>query len=73
MYYGNDQTSTVVLYLTTIPSDTIYACQDYNDDLRIGIGSTAIIMRGVLRPFLGICAAMCVIFIEAALIVNKHS
>lgn len=54
-------------------SDTIYACQDYEDDLRIGIGSSAVTMRTILHPFLCICATVFVILMEVALLVNKHS
>lgn len=43
------------------------------DDIRIGVGSSAITMRGVLYPFLCICAAIFVVFLEAALIINQHS
>jgi len=38
--------------------DTIYACQDRRDDVKVGVKSTAVMLGDYVRPFTSVCAAM---------------
>ncbi|KAI0760054.1 UbiA prenyltransferase [Fomes fomentarius] len=42
----------------TIVYDTIYACQDREDDRRVGIKSTALLFGSYVRPILAVLAAL---------------
>ncbi len=43
--------------LWTLAYDTIYALQDIEDDMRIGVKSTAVLMRGFVHPMALLCYA----------------
>ncbi|MDC0345015.1 4-hydroxybenzoate octaprenyltransferase [Alphaproteobacteria bacterium] len=55
-------TAAITLYagalFWTLAYDTIYALQDKEDDLKIGVKSSAIILRGAVKPFAIICTAL---------------
>lgn len=42
--------------MTMWVTDTIYACQDIKDDLKMGVRSTAILWGSWIRPLLICCA-----------------
>ena len=39
-------------------SDTVYACQDIKDDVKMGVRSTAILFASWIRPLLILCGLM---------------
>ncbi len=51
----------------TIGFDTIYALQDFEDDVEAGIGSTARLFSGAVRSGIGCLYAVCCVSIGAAL------
>lgn len=61
--------SVVALYMVgilwTLAYDTIYAYQDYQDDLAIGIKSSALKLGSKAKPFLGVCWAGMLILLTA--------
>ncbi|TFK32170.1 UbiA prenyltransferase family [Crucibulum laeve] len=56
----------------TMLYDTIYACQDMKDDVKIGVKSTAILFGSWIKPLLVLCAAtfVTILFFVGAL--NNH-
>jgi 4-hydroxybenzoate polyprenyltransferase len=64
------ETPTLLLYMGgffwTLVYDTIYAHQDKYDDLKLGVGSTALRFLGAPRLFLSICALLSVVFFALA-------
>lgn len=46
--------------------DTIYACQDMKDDIKIGVGSTALLFKDKLTLAVGLCYSFFVLFLAAA-------
>lgn len=50
--------------------DTIYACQDIKDDVKMGVRSTAILFGTWIRPLLMGCAATFVICLAIAGYIN---
>ena len=43
------------IYITLFWADTIYACQDIRDDMKVGVCSTAILFGTWIRPLLVGC------------------
>jgi 4-hydroxybenzoate polyprenyltransferase len=52
--------------------DTIYACQDKKDDVKMGIRSTALLFGSWIRPLLMACAVMFVVMLTWAGILNDQ-
>ncbi|TFY80858.1 hypothetical protein EWM64_g3156 [Hericium alpestre] len=42
----------------TMHYDTIYACQDRRDDVKVGVKSTAVMLGDYVRPFTALCAVL---------------
>ncbi|CAA7264105.1 unnamed protein product [Cyclocybe aegerita] len=61
------------LWAWTMFYDTIYACQDYKDDIKIGIGSSAIALQNTLKPFLFLLSLMFISLLSYALRASGHS
>ena len=59
-----------ILYLGlifwTVGYDTIYACQDMEDDAMVGIKSTALRFGGRVKLGVGVCYFLCVVFMALA-------
>lgn len=53
--------------------DTIYACQDRRDDVKVGIKSTAVLLGDFVRPFTFSCAVLFVAAIVYAGILNGQT
>jgi len=62
-----------ILYLGlifwTVGYDTIYACQDIEDDAMVGIKSTARKFGGRVKLGVGVCYLICVVLITYASLV----
>lgn len=57
MVYGAIKASLAIdRCLFPLLSDTIYACQDIKDDVKMGVCSTAILFGSWIRPLLILCA-----------------
>jgi len=54
----------------TMLYDTIYACQDIEDDVKMGVRSTAILFGSYIRPLLIACGITCVILFCGAGMLN---
>jgi len=54
------------------PPDTIYACQDIKDDLKMGVRSTAILFGSWIRPLLICCAVIFVAMLAGAGFINQQ-
>ncbi|KAF9059384.1 UbiA prenyltransferase family-domain-containing protein [Rhodocollybia butyracea] len=54
----------------TMLYDTIYACQDIEDDVKMGVRSTAILFGSHIRPLLTACGSVFVILFCSAGILN---
>jgi len=52
--------------------DTIYACQDKKDDIKMGIRSTALLFGSWIRPLLMACAVTFVVMLTWAGILNDQ-
>ncbi|CAA7268943.1 unnamed protein product [Cyclocybe aegerita] len=61
------------LWAWTMFYDTIYACQDRKDDLRIGVGSSAIALQSAIKPYLSLFAFAFTALFTVALRANNHS
>jgi 4-hydroxybenzoate polyprenyltransferase len=46
--------------------DTVYACQDIKDDVKMGVCSTAILFGSWIRPLLVLCGLMFVTMLTIA-------
>ena len=46
--------------------DTVYACQDIKDDVKMGVRSTAILFGSWIRPLLVLCGLMFVTMLAIA-------
>jgi 4-hydroxybenzoate polyprenyltransferase len=55
---------------TSIFPDTIYACQDIQDDIRMGAKSTAILFSSWIRPLLIVIAACFIMLLATAGLFN---
>ena len=57
----------IILYLSaifwTLGYDTIYGLQDIHDDEIIGVKSTSIKFKNIVKIFVGTCYSLCVFFI----------
>jgi len=60
------------LVFWTIGYDTMYACQDVEDDAMIGVKSTARLFGGRTRLGVGLCYAAAIILIGYALFMMSH-
>jgi len=56
----------------TMLYDTIYACQDKKDDVKMGVRSTALLFGSWIRPLLISCGIIFVTMLAAAGILNKQ-
>ncbi|PFH48334.1 hypothetical protein AMATHDRAFT_150105 [Amanita thiersii Skay4041] len=56
----------------TMLYDTIYACQDIKDDIKVGVRSTAILFGSWIRYLLTICAVVFVATLALAGYINKQ-
>lgn len=54
-------------------ADTVYACQDREDDMKLGLGSSAIAMNGHLWGFLSYCAFMFISLLTVSIRANGHN
>ena len=54
-------------------SDTIYACQDRRDDVKVGVKSTAVMLGDFVRPFTFSCAVLFVSTLAYAGILNEQT
>ncbi|KAJ3502117.1 hypothetical protein NLJ89_g9031 [Agrocybe chaxingu] len=61
------------LWAWTMFYDTIYACQDHKDDIKIGIGSSAIALQNTLKPFLFMLSLIFISLLSYALRASGHS
>jgi 4-hydroxybenzoate polyprenyltransferase len=52
--------------------DTIYACQDMKDDIKVGVRSTALLFGSWIRPLLVLCACTFVFTLAYAGILNEQ-
>ncbi|KAF8240074.1 UbiA prenyltransferase [Tricholoma matsutake] len=57
----------------TMLYDTIYACQDMNDDVKVGVRSTAILFGSWIRPLLMTCGFTFVAMLAVAGYLNGQS
>jgi 4-hydroxybenzoate polyprenyltransferase len=57
-------------YIST--SDTIYACQDKRDDVKMGVRSTALLFGSWIRPLLISCGIIFVTMLAVAGVLNKQ-
>ncbi|KIY53913.1 UbiA prenyltransferase [Fistulina hepatica ATCC 64428] len=57
---------------TMLYVDTIYACQDVADDVKVGVRSTALLFGSWIRPLLMGCAALFVAMFSVAGLLNGH-
>lgn len=57
----------------TMHYDTIYACQDRRDDIKVGVKSTAVMLGDFVRPFTFSCSVLFVATLAYAGIVNEHT
>ncbi|KAJ7594238.1 UbiA prenyltransferase family-domain-containing protein [Mycena floridula] len=64
--------SMIGLWCWTMVYDTIYACQDIKDDVKVGVRSTAILFGNWIRPLLIACAATFVAMLTIAGYLNGH-
>ena len=53
--------------------DTIYACQDRKDDVKVGIKSTAVLLGNFVRPFTFSCAVLFVAAVACAGALNGQT
>ena len=58
---------------TDLISDTIYACQDRRDDVKVGVKSTAVMLGDFVRPFTFSCAVLFVSTLAYAGILNEQT
>ncbi|KAI0066871.1 UbiA prenyltransferase [Artomyces pyxidatus] len=57
----------------TMHYDTIYACQDRKDDVKVGVKSTAVLLGDYVRPFTAACAALFVAMLAVAGWINHQT
>ncbi|TFK32636.1 UbiA prenyltransferase family [Crucibulum laeve] len=62
----------VALFAWSMFYDTVYACQDKDDDIKLGIGSSAIGLANFIFPFLCFSGIIFVIFMAIAGWFNNH-
>lgn len=60
------------IFLNILSIDTIYACQDKKDDVKMGIRSTALLFGSWIRPLLVSCAIMFILMLTWAGIINEQ-
>jgi 4-hydroxybenzoate polyprenyltransferase len=53
--------------------DTIYACQDRRDDIKVGVKSTAVMLGDFVRPFTFSCSVLFVATLAYAGILNDQT
>ena len=53
--------------------DTIYACQDRKDDVKVGVKSTAVMLGDFVRPFTFSCAVLFVATLAYAGMLNEQT
>lgn len=53
--------------------DTIYACQDRKDDVKVGVKSTAVMLGDFVRPFTFSCSVLFVATLAYAGILNEQT
>ncbi|KAJ3895626.1 4-hydroxybenzoate polyprenyl transferase [Lentinula edodes] len=63
-------TAMAACWCWTMLYDTIYACQDIEDDVKMGIRSTAILFGSYIRPLLIACGCSFVVLLCSAGILN---
>ena len=61
------------LVFWTVGYDTIYACQDIEDDMKIGVKSTARIAEGKVSKFVYNFYGLCITFILLAIFIELYS
>jgi 4-hydroxybenzoate polyprenyltransferase len=53
--------------------DTVYACQDRRDDVKVGVKSTAVMLGDFVRPFTFSCAVLFVATLAYAGMLNEQT
>lgn len=66
MLYGSWLTQRVLNPFLTSSLDTIYACQDMRDDIKVGVRSTAILFGRWICPLLAACAVGFIVMLSVA-------
>ncbi|KAF8909795.1 UbiA prenyltransferase family [Gymnopilus junonius] len=66
-------TSVTACWCWTMLYDTIYACQDIQDDVKMGVCSTAILFGEWIRPLLVCCGSTFLFLLAVAGFINKQS
>lgn len=69
---GVNATMMAACWCWTMLYDTIYACQDKKDDVKMGVRSTALLFGSWIRPLLVVCAITFVIMLTWAGILNEQ-
>lgn len=72
MHYGLSLPSRIT-YETDLKADTIYACQDRKDDVKVGVKSTAVLLGDFVRPFTFSCAVLFVSTLAYAGVLNAQT
>ena len=73
MLYGQNFSYRPFFLLSHLPfADTIYACQDKKDDVKMGVRSTALLFGTWIRPLLISCAIVFVVMLTGAGIFNEQ-
>ncbi|EIM84130.1 UbiA prenyltransferase [Stereum hirsutum FP-91666 SS1] len=57
----------------TLHFDTIYACQDRKDDIKVGVRSAAVLLGDSVLLFTSLCASLLVVLLAYVGIVNQQS
>ncbi|KAA1475310.1 UbiA prenyltransferase [Dentipellis sp. KUC8613] len=57
----------------TMHYDTIYACQDRKDDVKVGVKSTAVMLGDHVRPFTAACATLFVAMLAVGGVLNQQT
>ncbi|KAF9254778.1 UbiA prenyltransferase [Marasmius fiardii PR-910] len=65
-------TATVGCWCWTMLYDTVYACQDIEDDVKMGVRSTAILFGTWIRPLLIACGITFVVMLSCAGVLNDQ-
>lgn len=73
MLYGWYQPARYLCYfIYPYAADTIYACQDMKDDVKMGVRSTALLFGSWIRPLLITCAVLFVAMLTQAGTMNNQ-
>jgi 4-hydroxybenzoate polyprenyltransferase len=73
MHYGNCSFIARSKECSWHGEDTIYACQDRRDDIKVGVKSTAVMLGDFVRPFTFSCSVLFVATLAYAGIVNEQT